>query len=180
MKNAGKQFEADFANSVPSFCLLHRLKDSAQSYNNSKNTLFAWDNPCDFFLFDCKHRLFYTIECKSTKYKSISFQTDKNDKSSKMIKYHQIESLRDFSKHNYVVSGFLFNFRDEENDMERTYFQSISDFDRMIKNINKVSLNEMDLLLHNAVKISGERKRVHYKWSVEELLENMNKKYMNE
>lgn len=177
VKNAGKQFEQDFTSSIPSYCLLHRLKDTAQSYNNSKSTRFAWENPCDFFLFDGKTRLFYTIECKSTKYKSMSFQVDENDKSSKMIKYHQIESLRNFSKHDYVVAGFLFNFRDEKNDVERTYFQLISDFDRMKENIDKVSLNEMDLLLHNAIKIKGEKKRIHYRWNIDEFLENMNKKY---
>lgn len=174
-KNVGKQFEKDFFSSVPSYCLLHRLKDSAQSYNNSANTRFTWDNPCDFFLYDSISHLFYPIECKSTKYKSISFQIDQNDKSSKMIKFHQIESLTDMSKYNGVIAGLILNFRDEKNNTERTYFQSIIDFNRMKKEINKTSFNELDLILYNAIKINGEKKRVHYKWDIDEFLKNINK-----
>lgn len=173
MINQGKQFEKDFSSSIPSYCFIHRLKDTAQSYNNSNQTRFTWDNPCDFFIFDSKHRLFYTIECKSTKYKSMSVQLDKNDKSSKMVKYHQIESLTDMSKFDGIVAGFYFNFRDEKNNVERTYFQSITDFNRMMKEINKVSFNEMDLILYNSVKISGERKRIHYKWNIDEFFKNI-------
>lgn len=169
--NEGKKFEAQFRKSIPSYCLVHRLKDSAQSYNNNSNTLFSWENQCDFFIFDTKNRIFYTLELKSTKYKTLNFQTDKNDKSQKMIKYHQIESLRDFSEYSYVVSGFVFNFRDEEHNMERTYFQSIVDFNSMIKSINKKSFNEIDLIMYHAIKIDGEKKRVNYKWNVEKLLD---------
>ena len=35
-KNSGKVFEDDFRKSVPDYCFLHRLKDTAQSYNKSK------------------------------------------------------------------------------------------------------------------------------------------------
>ena len=38
MKNAGKQFEDNFKKSIPKYCMIHRLKDTAQSYNNSKET----------------------------------------------------------------------------------------------------------------------------------------------
>lgn len=177
--NSGKQFELDFFSSIPSYCFKHRLKDSAQSYNNSERTRFAWDNECDFFIFDEVSRIFYAIECKSTKYKSMSFQVDKDDKSSKMIKYHQIESLTDISKHNWTVSGFMLNFRDDNNHMERTYFQSITDFNRMTKEINKTSFNELDLILYNAIKIVGEKKRIHYRWNIDEFLKNISKN-MNE
>ena len=103
----------------------------------------------------------------------MSVQLDKNDKSSKMVKYHQIESLTDMSKFDGIVAGFYFNFRDEKNNVERTYFQSITDFNRMMKEINKVSFNEMDLILYNSVKISGERKRIHYKWNIDEFFKNI-------
>ena len=174
-KNSGKQFEQDFSSSIPSYCFVHRLRDSAQSYNNSKNTRFTWDNECDFFVFDGNNHLFYAIECKSTKYKSMSFQTDINDKNAKMIKLHQIESLTDMSKYDGIIAGFLLNFRDEKNNSQRTYFQNIIDFNRMIKEINKVSINEMDLILYNAIKINGEKKRVNYRWNIDEFLKNVNK-----
>ena len=112
----------------------------------------------------------FAIECKSTKYKSMSFQIDKNDKSTKMIKYHQIDSLTDMSKYNGVRAGFILNFRDEVHNMERTYFQDIKDFNNMCKKINKQSFNEMDLILNGAIKIEGIKKRVHYTWNIDEFL----------
>jgi hypothetical protein len=45
----------------------------------------------------------------------------------------------------------------------------------MTKEINKVSVNEIDLILYNAIKISGEKKRVHYRWNIDEFFKNMNK-----
>ena len=104
----------------------------------------------------------------------MTFQTDKNDKSSKMVKFHQIESLTDIQKYDGIIAGFFFNFRDEKNNMERTYFQSIIDFNRMKKEINKCSFNEMDLILYNSIKINGEKKRVHYRWDMDEFFKNMN------
>lgn len=173
-KNSGKVFESDFKSSIPSYCLVHRLKDTAQSYNKSKETSFTWDNPCDFFLYDSETHLFYAIECKSTKYKSMNFQVDANDKSNKMIKKHQIDSLADFAEYNGVVSGFFLNFRDEKNNCERCYFQSITDFKNMISIINKKSFNELDLLTDgNVIKINGQKKRIHYKWDIDSFLKNM-------
>ena len=169
--NVGKQFEKDFSSSVPSYCYLHRLRDSAQSYNNSKNTKFAWDNECDFFIWDSKHCLFYAIECKTTKFKSMSVQLDKEDKSQKMIKYHQIESLTKISKFDGAKAGLFLNFRDEKNGTERTYFMDITDFNKMMKTINKVSCNEIDILMNNGIKIQGEKKRIHFKWYLDDFFE---------
>lgn len=178
VKNKGKVFESDFKSSVPSYCLVHRLKDTAQSYNKSEETSFTWDNPCDFFLYDGESHLFYAIECKSTKYKSMSFQIDKKDKSNKMIKKHQIDSLTDFSEYNGVIAGLFLNFRDEENNCERCYFQNIKDFNNMIKKINKKSFNELDLLVDgNAIRIDGKKKRVYYSWDIDSFLKSMSKEY---
>lgn len=168
--NEGKKFEKQFKSSIPSYCLVHRLRDSSQSYNNSIGTTFSWDNECDFFLFDSKKHIFYTLELKSTKFKTMNFQCSKDDKTSKMIKYHQLESLRKFSKYDGVTSGLILNFRDEEHQMERTYFQNIIYFDQMVEEINKKSFNEIDLLMHNAIKINGVKKRVNYIWDIESFL----------
>lgn len=168
--NVGKQFEKDFRDSIPSYCYAHRLRDSAQSYDNSENTSFSWDNECDFFIWDSNQHLFYAIECKTTKGKSMSVQMNKDDKSKKMIKYNQIESLTKISKFDGAIAGFFLNFRDEKNNMERTYFLSITDFNRMMKEINKVSFNELDIVLYHGVKISGVKKRVHYRWNIDEFL----------
>ena len=132
-KNSGKKFENDIISSTPSNVLLHRLNDSAQAYNNSKNTSFTWNNKCDFYMY--LKPMFVAIECKSTKYKSMSVQLNKDDSDSSMIKYHQIKSLQELSKYNGAVPGFLFNFRHfegEDDAFETTYFQHIDDFLKMM------------------------------------------------
>lgn len=169
--NPGKQFEENFKKSIPDYCLVHRLKDTAQSYNKSKFTKFTWQNPCDFFIYDSEFRLLYCLELKSTKSKYMAFEDIYSDEEQdKMIHKHQIKSLLKFSKFNNVVPGFIFNFRDEKNNMERTYFQHINDFDNMTRTINKTSFNEMDLIVHKAIKINGMKKRVNYYWDIEEFL----------
>lgn len=173
--NSGKQFEKDFVSSLPSYCYVHRLRDSAQSYNQNKQTSFTWDNECDFFIWNSKKHIFYAIECKSTKYKSMSVQLNKEDKSSKMIKTHQIESLTKISQYDGAVAGFCLNFRDEKNDTERLYFINIIDFNKMMKEIDKSSFNEMDIILYNGIKISGTKKRVHFNWNLDEFFEYYNK-----
>ena len=171
MKNPGKQFEDDFKKSIPDYCLAERLKDSAQSFNQSKLTKFTWNNPCDFLCFDSIGRILYCLELKSTKSKYITFDDINKPKSQdKMIKKHQIESLQKFSLFDNVVSGFILNFRDEEHDMERTYFLDIKSFDMMRNKIRKFSFNELDLLTNNAVKIVGQKKRVHYNWDIDGFL----------
>ena len=94
---------------------------------------------------------------------------------SKMIKYHQLESLGDMSKYDGIIAGLLLNFRGENDDNQRTYFINIRDFNKMINQINKVSFNEIDLIMHgNAVKISGTKKRTRYTWDIDGFLKNMN------
>lgn len=168
--NSGKLFENQFRKSIPDYCFIYRLKDSAQSFTNNSNTSFAWNNPCDFFIFDSNKHLFYAIECKSTKFKSMSVQMNKDEKSSKMIKYHQIKSLTEMAEYSGLIAGLILNFRDEINDNERTYFIGINNFNRMMKEINKGSFNEMDIILYNAIKIEGVKKRVYYQWNIDKFL----------
>jgi penicillin-binding protein-related factor A (putative recombinase) len=97
----------------------------------------------------------------------LSVAKELND--NKMIKYHQIKGLREVSKYNHVIAGFLINFRTDGT--ERTYFQTINNFVRMMSKTNKSSFNEIDLIIHNAVKVNGELMRVNYKWDIESLLE---------
>lgn len=174
-KNYGKRFEEDFASSAPEYCYVHRLRDSAQSYNDSEETSFSWDNECDFFIWNSNARMFYAIECKSTKYKSMSVQSDKKDKSSKMVKLHQIESLEKISKYDGTLSGLILNFHDENNDNQRTYFIDINSFISMMKQIDKKSFNEIDLLtVGKAIKIQGNKKRTRWYWNLDEFFEIYN------
>lgn len=171
MKNSGKIFEQQFRKSVPDYCLLIRLPDPPQSFTQRSDTKFSIKNPCDFIMFNTKSKTLFAIELKTTKYKSMSFdKLDDTSSGSKMIHKHQIEGLLKFSKYENVVAGFIFNFRDEKNNMERTYFQNINMFMKMYNEIDKSSFNEMDLILYGALKIDGTKKRVNYLWNIENLL----------
>ena len=161
---------------MPSYCFCHRLKDTAQSYNNSKKTKFTWNNPCDFFVFNSLSHLFYAIELKSTKYKSMTYATSKEEdegKNKKMVKFHQLESLRKLAEYDGIYAGLLLNFRDEESGYERTYYISIERFDAMCKRINKGSFNEIDLINNYALKVNGQMKRVHYRWDIGDMLSDI-------
>ena len=108
-----------------------------------------------------------------SKNKYISYEDITVDEpAKKMIHKHQIIGLTKYLQYNNVISGFIFNFRDEQNNTERTYFQNIKDFNTMCKKINKSSFNEVDLLLNKGVKIQGQKKRVHYKWDMQEFFNN--------
>lgn len=176
-KNVGKIFETDFASSVPSYYFCHRLKDTAQSYNNSEDTKFSWENPFDYFLFDGD--ILYCLELKSTSQKYVNFQTDKNDKSQKMIKWHQIESLTKASEYRNIIAGFILNFR-LDNGEQITYFLNIKDFNKMKQNINKKSFNIMDVVLYGAMKIDGTKKRVHWNWNIDSFLKEYKDKLKEE
>lgn len=171
MANTGKVFEADFRTSLPSHVLIVRLNDSPQAFSKSKLTRFTCRTPCDFILFDGK--TLYPVELKTTKYRSISFENiNDDDDQNKMVHKHQILGLTEFSKYENVKAGFFFDFRDEENDCERCYFQRIEDFNNMVKQINKKSFNELDLLtVGKAIKIQGEKKRTRYRWKLDKFFE---------
>ena len=126
--NVGKRFEKNFKDSIPDFCLLHRLKDPPQAQNHTDKSEFSWNNPCDFFLFDSYNKKFWCLELKSTKQKYVTFEKiDSNKYQKKMIKKHQILGLKEYSRFNHVNAGFLINFRDEENDKETTTNNQIND-----------------------------------------------------
>lgn len=169
MKNAGKVFEDCFKKSIPNYCLLIRIPDPPQAFAQRIDTKFSRKNVCDYYCFQSQTQVFYALELKSTKYKSMTFEDIAlENPPKKMIHKHQILGLHNYSLYENVVAGFIFNFRDEKNNTERTYFQNIKDFEAMCKKINKHSFNEIDLLLNNAVKIQGQKKRVHYKWDLDE------------
>ena len=158
--NAGKIFEKDFAESATKqgiFC--HRLKDTDIAFNNNGITSYTPKNPCDYFLFanvDNKKGNLYAIECKSTKYMSMSIEVEKEQANKKMIKYHQIESLIKMSFYEGLYAGFVLNFRDEERGLDE-------------------SINKMDCELRG-IKLSANKKRVHYEYDVLKMIKDIDKK----
>lgn len=170
-KNSGKQFEENWKQSAPDYCVLLRIPDPPQSFTKRSDTKYSHKNSFDYLLFDTDSRILFCLELKSTSGKSISYEDINSDEEqNKMVRKHQILGLIDYSKYNNVVPCFIFNFRDEKNDMERTYFQSIEDFVNMTRKINKVSFNEMDLLLNNAIKIDSIKKRKYFKYDIDTFL----------
>ena len=166
----------------------HRLKDSGQSFVNfAKNskTNFSWDNECDFFIFDDKHRLLFAVENKTTKFKSMNWESKEEyeqnkksgKKSTKLIKYHQIKSLNGFDIFNHVIPCFILNFRSEDNKIQRTYFIHIKNFMKIITTITKKSFDEIDLIRNGAIKINGYLKRTRYAWNIDEFLCNYSMDY---
>lgn len=145
--------------------MYYRLKDSAQSFGGSNNLRFSSKNPCDCFLYN--YPTFYALELKSVGSSSISFERTKEDKG--VIHIHQIEGLSEFAKYKGVIAGFVLNFRHTDGN-EICYFQNIYDFNNMIKVIGKKSFNEKDLMNNNAMIIKNEKKKVNYKYDIEQFL----------
>ena len=181
MKNVGKVFEERIRISVPTYCLYYRLPDSPSSFGqDSSKVRFTLHTPFDVMMFDTKDRILYALELKSTKAKSMSFEDSniKGKQPSKMIHKHQIWGLLDFAKYDCVDAGFLFNFRDEDNNIERTYYQSVNDFIIMCDEIGKKSFNEKDLMNYEVIEVQGIKKRVNYSWNLPSLFEKTKIRHM--
>ena len=165
-KSVGKVFEENFKKSVPHEVFYYRPPDAAQSFDMSSKLRFSHHSPCDCILFDGE--ILYTLELKSVKTNSISFEKTKEDKG--IIHKYQIDSLIKFSKHKNVISGFLLDFRLSN----VTYFLGITEFIQMTNIIDKKSFNEKDLLKYCSPIILEKRKlKVNYRYDVSKFLNIM-------
>lgn len=161
IKNKGKLFEQDLKNSVPQVCWIYRLRDNASSFAGGTNTRFTSSNICDYILFDDVSKTLFLIECKSTKGSSMPLT---------MVRDTQIKGLTEASRHN-LVAGFIINFRNDNND---TFFIAISNFSKMISQIQKKSFNVKDLSDNGAIKISNAKKRTRYIYDIQKLINEAN------
>ena len=172
-KNSGKIFEDAIKASIPEHCLLIRLPDPPQSFGRSEHLRFSRPNPCDYICHNSEDGKLWCLELKTTSGKSISFENIYSDKKeSRMIHKHQTLGLLEFSKHNRVVSGFLFNFRLSEGTPEydeHTYFMEVNDFQKMCDSIGKKSFNEKDIMLYTAIPLAGIKKKVRFVWDIDTL-----------
>lgn len=91
-------------------------------------------------------------------------------KSTKLIKWHQIKSLMNYSEFDNIVPCFILNFRNEDSKIQRTYFIHIKDFMKMIATVGKKSFDEVDLIQNGAIKIQGKLKRTRYTWDLDGFL----------
>lgn len=115
-KSPGKQFEHSIAKSAEEQGVFHlRLKD-VNLPPDIRTRVKLPQNPYDCLMYYKLH--LFPVEFKSTKQKSFSF-------SNSIIKEHQIKNLLKVSKYENVIAGFIFNFREPE---DQTYFVDIDSF----------------------------------------------------
>ena len=166
-KHVGKQFEADFASSVPRRAYFQRLKDPAQSFGGGGgNTRFSLPNPYDCLMY--AHPNLFVLEMKTTA-GTISFwkKDFENDilKHTYNIRKNQIKSLHEASKYHGVIAGLVLNFRNEN----LTYFLEINKFLELTDSIDKKSINQTDVSLCGIL-IPQKKMKVHYKYDVAHLI----------
>lgn len=179
MKNEGKKFESIIKDDCPDYIKLTRIPDPPQSFTQRSDTKFSKKNPYDYEAFDSLHRIQYCWELKSTAQKYLTYHTseeDEKEKKSANIQWHQIEGLTSASEFKNVIAGFLCNFRLDTGE-QLLYFLHIKDFNRFRNDTNKRSINIMDIVLYGGIKINGTKKRVNYKWNLDEFLESQSKIY---
>ena len=165
-KNQGKIFEEQFKKSVPSYALLHRLPDSAQSFGRSNKLRFSSKNPFDYLMWDSKKHILYALELKTVTGKTISFERNKDEDGE--IHWHQIEGLNKWNEYDGIICGFIIEFRK----IEKTVFIDITEFNKLINSIPKKSFNFDDLdnyKIHYTI-ISQIKARTRYTYKIDEFL----------
>ena len=160
MANGGKQFEADFKDSIPKDVYCLRLTDSAIGFDVAASTQrFAPKSPYDYVLY--KKPMMYALELKSIGTTALSFEGK-----TPTIKPHQLKNLRKAALH--CVAGFIINFRKSNN----TYFLSIQAFDEITNYgmFGKKSISELDIVKSGkAVIIPSRIKKVRSSYDLSEL-----------
>lgn len=174
--NVGKVFEENFKKSVPDNMFCYRPPDQSQAFDIDNNAVgkksklrFSRHSPCDYMVFD--GNFLYCLELKSVAGSSISFEHSKEEKGRGVIHYYQVDSLNDFAKKDNVYSGFLLDFRG----IDKTYYLSIEEFNKLISNINKKSFTVGDMLKYcSSILIDKRKLKVNYRYDVCKLFEDIN------
>lgn len=175
-KNPGKVFEEDIKKSCEEQnVFFYRIKDV--SHFMLKPNAKISQNDYDSFIYKMPN--LFPVELKSTKAKSISFDN-------KIIKEHQVKALQQAAEYDGVIAGFIFNFRSANN---FTCFVHIKDFLRIkylsehqIKDhefqskLNKSSIG-IDICKEVGIEIKNVKKKVRYRYYMNQLLDKLIKKY---
>lgn len=179
INNQGKVFERNFGDSSKKDGFFtYRIKDTDLSFNGNSVSSFTHTNLCDYFIFaNVVNGLgnLFCIECKSTKYSSMSIETEPEKNENKMIKAHQLEGLIEVSLNDGMYGGFVLNFRDEEKNTEETYYMSAKDMSIFLDETHKKSINKLDCKLRG-IKINQKLKRKYYDYDIKTLIEDIVKK----
>lgn len=161
--------------SLPDYCWHKRLNDNAASWSNGTNTRFASTNECDFILFDCNSRTLNAVELKSTKSTLTFWKSDFDQNESKYKKHYNIKKNQILGlekwKSNYPINcGFVFNFRNENND---TFYVGVDDFLDYTDKLKKKSIGINDVLNMNPIKIENYKLRTNYRYDIDGLLKKI-------
>jgi penicillin-binding protein-related factor A (putative recombinase) len=165
--NAGKVFEKQIQASFPLSVYCLRLPDPAQSFGGENQLRFSNKNPYDFLLFWSPYM--FALELKSTQGASFSIQSNKTEKG-KDVKLHQIEGLNKVSTYDNAYGGFIFNFRNNNNN---TYWMSILNFNEYLSQTTKKSINENDIKQYNGILIGNKLKITTYSYYINILLDDI-------
>lgn len=173
MANLGKEFENQIRDSITKIPWLYylRLPDPPQAFNQNGGSglRFSNKNPYDFLMY--KYPFLYTIENKSKATNSLSFTLDDKLKN-KDIKAHQIKGLyKSFT--NGAISGFLINFREDE----ETYFIHIVDFLKFVADTTKKSINKSDIKEYKGILIPQTKKIKKFNFDIEFLMNECESRY---
>jgi len=173
--NEGKVFEQQVkASAKKQGVYMYRIKDTppTQLKRNAKVS----PNVFDCFIFYGGY--LFPSELKSTQKKSISW-------SEKIIKQHQIDSLKEAANYDHIIPGFLFNFREPE---DNTYFVHINDFLRYKdiaengkEHTYKSKVNEASIPIgiceEIGVKVTSIKARTRYTYYINQMCRDLIKKY---
>lgn len=173
MANIGKAFENAIKRSIPDSILLYRIPDAAQSFGGSNRLRFSRKNPFDFIMWESSNHILFALELKTVSGKSISFERTKEDHGD--IHLHQIEGLNEWNKFDGIVCGFIIEFRS----MDTTIFIDVSDFNTLMRSIQKKSftIKDLDKLYINYITISKTLIKKRYKYNIEQFVQDIYSQY---
>ncbi|RDY88723.1 hypothetical protein [Bacillus amyloliquefaciens] len=169
--NQGKVFEANVQQSAKDQGLFfYRIKDVNPMA--MKRGFGVTKNNYDCFLHAQGH--LFPLELKSIKAKSIPLAES-------MIKANQIKHLKQATKFNNVIPGFLFQFREPEN---KVYFVHINDFltykniaENQLKHTYKNRVNKASIPIAICEEIGTEvrwmKKKVNYTYYLNKLCDDL-------
>lgn len=157
-KSVGKIFEEEIKASFPEDFYVERYKDDTAGF-------YGVSNPADFRIY--KYPLTFLFELKSHKGKSLPLVK---------IRENQIKGMLKAVEYEGIYAGFLINYRD----LEKTYYVTVSDLVAEFYICNEkgdVQIREgvrksipVEWCEVNGVLIEQEKKRVRYKYNLEEFL----------
>lgn len=152
LANEGKKFEQDFKESIPEWCWVYRLRDSAGTWQGGDNTRFTPSNICDFIVL-ARDRLFL-LELKSHKGASIPISC---------IRENQLKELSNIVYPN-IRPRFIFNFRDKE----RTYIVSAREVKKFIEETSRKSI-PIGWCKEHGEEIESIKKRTRFRYNLEKI-----------